>query len=404
MNHDVYPVDPLADDPATTWAVYPGDVVSKMEDTHGTRFRDPGNLIGEISEVHGAPTGLCVLGNNVAGVAGWTDLSFATQYASLLKEAGAFPCGGMYYMEVCGPAAGAVLDEISPFPVSTLEQGRATFVIFPTAEGTVDTEAIVVRVGPTRWLLSVGGDTKPPARLPQALEGKDAYAAELSLTSFNLKGPRRVEMMQRLVADGPAQADVAKLEPFRMLRVGTVTGGSALVLRTMIGIEMWAEPADMNSVWRFMLVQLPGVVPCGWDVLATFRVECTAMLFALCPLDMNRHTTLREVGQGRLLDKSRPGDSKTAPSEAAPRQWLGGLIASSTTSRPPEVGDPILSENGGVVGYVTTSAISPKYNRSLCFGLLRTEVAAGGTVLTSNSDRWVVSSIPFSEDTVGRQR
>jgi hypothetical protein len=82
-----------------------------------------------------------------------------------------------------------VLNLLTPRRIDLLEVGHAAFVVFTTPEGTIDTEGVVVRDGEESFQVSVGGDTRPPTWLHDAIDKyPGTRAEEADLSSFNIKG------------------------------------------------------------------------------------------------------------------------------------------------------------------------------------------------------------------------
>jgi aminomethyltransferase len=392
------PQNPLAQ-PGIVWHVTDKVTLPVGPAGYPVRYADPGGAFELIADRHGDPTGLCILGDNVAGVAGWTGLSFADQYRAMTTGAGVFPCGSMRYLRVSGPGAGELLDMLTPRDLSRLGTGRAAFVIFTTPWGTVDTEAIVLRTRPQEYLVSVGGSTRVPTWMCEAHALRpNASVSDTELTTFNIKGPEQASAMRELVHPDD-RALVAAVTPFRVAAVRTRTGHRAWITRTTVGMEMWAEPEAIAGTWRYMLNRSDQFTPCGWDALATFRVECSSMVFGLCPLDMHSETTLPEVGQGHMVHADKASDYVGRPALLAPQQtlrlWLAGVKAADPGTASAQVGDAVHDDDGNVVGYITTAAFSPSREQPLGFAHLAPGCRVGRDVYLNDGSRWTVCTLPF---------
>ena len=392
---------PLAADGWAWRTIAPGHAVLRA-DPQVLRRSDPGDALGVIAGKYGQPTSYCVLGGNVASVSGWEGITFAEQYEAVTRRAGAFPCGGMYYLSVTGEHAASVLNLLTPRRIDLLEVGRAVFVVFTTPEGSVDTEGVVLRDGEDSYLVSVGGDTRPPTWLHDALDSyPHAQAAEAGLSSFNLKGPKRLEAMGRLVSHDYASR-LAALKPFQGLKVRTRWGGEAWVVRTLIGIELWASPDVIHEAWREIVADPDCFTPCGWDVLATFRMECTEFVFYLCPLDIHRGTYVWDVGLGHVLSRGKDSsfigrEALAHPARFGRRMWIAGLMAVSPDATPRRIGEPVYAP-GSVLpyGYVTSAGYSPRAGRELCFAHLSTAVGPNSTVRFDDGTSWRATELPMA--------
>jgi aminomethyltransferase len=397
--HPWGPQNPLAQ-PGIVWYVTDKVTLPLGPAGYPIRYADPGGAFGMIADRHGDPTGICILGDNAAGIAGWTGLSLADQYRAMTKGAGAFPCGSMRYLRVSGPGAGELLDMLTPKDLSRLDVGRAAFVIFTTPWGTVDTEAIVLRTESLEYLVSIGGSTRIPTWMGKAETLQpDATVSDAELSTFNIKGPQQISAMGELVHPDDRSLVLA-LAPFRIASVRTRTGDRAWITRTTVGTEMWAGPAAITDAWQYMLARPDQFTPCGWDALATFRVECSAMVFGLCPLDMHGGTTLADVGHSHMVRADKASDYVGRPALLAPRQtpylWLAGVEATNPRTGSARVGDAVHDDDGTVVGYVTTAAYSPSRGGTLGFAHLAPSCRAGCAVYLTDGSRWTVRTLPFN--------
>ncbi|KAB8161723.1 aminomethyl transferase family protein [Streptomyces sp. 3MP-14] len=404
---DLGPAIPFPAD-GWAWRTLPPEHPAILARPRALRRNDPGDALGAIAERYGEPESYCVLGGNVASVSTWRGTPFTDQYAALTEGTGAFPCGGMYYFSVAGPHAADLLNLLTPRSVDLLEVGQASFVIFTTPEGTVDTEGVVLRVADETFHLSVGGDTRPPTWLHDAIERfPDTRVEEADLSSFNLKGPRRLAAMTELLADEFA-GPLARLGRFRGLPVRTRGGADAWVVRTVIGVELWGSAEVMNEAWRAMVARPERYTPCGWDVLATYRLECPEFAFYLCPLDIHRGTYLLDVGLEHVVSRRKQPpyvgwEALQKPAQFGGRMWMAGLEADSPEAPRRSVGERVSGIDAEApTGYVTSAGYSPKAGRELCFAHLPVEIPASGTVRFEDGTTWRALPLPIlAERTTG---
>lgn len=343
---------------------------------------------------------IAATGRTAPGVTTWPGVSFDEQYDALAHGTGAFPCGGMYYCGLRGPDAVRVLDALTPRRVSALGVGHGAFAIFTTPDGTVDTEGVIVRDGEESFRISIGGDTRPPNWLHDAVyRFPRVTVAEPDLSSFNLKGPGRDRAMLELIS-AESVPRVLGLAPFRGTRVTTRWGAEAWVLRTVIGVEMWGTADVMHEAWQRMVAMPDTFTPCGWHVLATYRLECDGFPFYLCPLDVHRGTYLRDAGLGHLVSRRKPEpfvgrEALWDPDRFSGRKWVGGLVAMSPDSPRRQIGEPVSSERDAPVGYVTSAGYSPQAGRELCFAHLPDEVRPGDVICCADGSTWQSVPLPL---------
>jgi aminomethyltransferase len=384
------------------WRILPPGHPAISQEMGFLRQGDSGDALKLISEKYGTPEGYCVVAGKVVSVSNWEGISIADQYAAVAQGAGAFPCGTMRYLSIEGSNAARVLNLLTPRHVDGLQLGQAALLIFTTPEGTVDTEAVIIRDGERSFRMSVGGEARPPTWLAEAISAHtDVHVQEANLSSFNLKGPNRLPAMARLVGEDSA-SELAALRPFRCVRVTTRSGRDAWILRTTVGMEMWASPEVINSVWREMLMLPDLYTPCGWDILATYRLECLKFPFYICPIDIHRNTHIFDAGLNHVASRQKRGPfvGKKALEDAdarGERMWIGGLVAVSAAVSARWMGQMLFDEiSGNLVGYVTSSAYSPQAGRQLCFAHFSASIHPDDVVCCEDRTRWRVKSLPIS--------
>jgi len=389
--------NPLCQD-SVAWRVAPTASLTNGCGDLFRRTRDNTGILDDIAQAVGPATAICVLGDNVIGVAGWEQIPLAEQYHAVTAGAGAFVASNMHYLRINGPDAAAVLNMLTPRNVFRLALGRAMFILFTSPAGTADEEAIVLRTGDEEYLVSCGGG-KPPSWLPDALKAYPRATVEHSnVVSFNIKGPKQIEAMQALVRTDDRE-QVASLRPFQSCRIQTPGGDLVWILRTVVGIEMWGDAPVIRRTWHRILRRSDIMTPCAWDLLNVYRMECTLMVFALYPLDVHSGTTLWETGYGWRIEKGEDeffvGQGALKQSKGQERLWLGGLMAHSSTTVAPPVGSEIYTRKSGFAGYVTSAAFSIKHGRALAFAHLNVEHTAGDTLEINGYQEWSVCALPF---------
>jgi aminomethyltransferase len=381
------------------WKVLPTASLTNSCNHFFSRPLDTTGILDDIAKTVGLPTAMCVLGNNVIGVASWEHNPLAEQYRAVTIGAGAFVASNMHYLRLSGPDAAAVLNMLTPRNVRRLPLGRAMFALFTTPAGTVDEEAIVLRTGDEEYLVSCGGG-KPLSWLPEALKTYPHATVEHSdIVSFNIKGPKRIEAMLALVRTDDRE-QVSSLRPFQTCRIQTPDGDLVWILRTVVGVEMWGHAPIIRRTWHRILMHSDLITPCAWDLLNVYRMECSLMVFAVYPLDVHSGTTLWETGYGWMVEKGDEeffvGQSALQQSKGKERLWLGGLMAHSSTPDAPPVGTEVYTQKGEFAGYVTSAAFSIKHERALAFAHLKTEYRPGDTLALNDYQEWVVCSLPFN--------
>jgi len=219
----------------------------------------------------------------------------------------------------------------------------------------------------------------------------NASVTEDDVVSFNIKGPKRFETMRRLISEKD-QAKMDKLEQFNFCELTTVSGDKVYVARTIIGMEMWGSSDALTSSWRNLLTHSDIVIPCAWDLLETFRMECEDICFALHPLDMNYSTTLWDVGLGWMIPKEKTenyiGKEALENSKGEVQYKLIKLYSSPDRKEAPQIGERIIDKSGINSGYVTSSGYSYLHNQYIAFVHIAVEVEDDVRLYSPNGTYW----------------
>jgi len=201
----------------------------------------------------GKPEGMVVLGGAFVGCTTWASVSFASQCQALQYGTGVFEASAMSYYLIQGPDAINVLNYLTPRDLAKTPIGGTAFVIFTTPSGTVDDEAVVIRIGQDEFLLSCGGCKD----LSFAKDALDLYPeATMTLAdyvSFNLKGPERLNSMLRLISSDDKDK-VAGLTECSFVSVHPLWNPDVNVLvRCSLSNYLWAKLFELirRQIHRF---------------------------------------------------------------------------------------------------------------------------------------------------------
>ena len=366
---------PLAS-PVIPWALVPASYVTEHVPQHYFPCKEEFLAITRLLiRTLGMPSALCVLSGTLAGAMTWEGVSIEAQYRAVMESAGVFEASGMTYLHIHGPDAEKVLNRLVPRDVSTLTPGSAMFVVFTTPFGTVDNEAIVLRISQDAFLLSCCGG-KPLSFLHQARHLFPNVAVTLADTiCFNIKGPKRVEAMQ-LLLHASDRSKVATLPVFQFCQARFLDGTQVWIVKTKIGVEMWGQLEVISQAWQYMLARPELYTPCGWDILHVYRMECTDISFSLYPLDIHHDTSLWEIGCGWMIAHKHGdyiGKNMLRQQRNTQRFTLQKIKARSQTSNAAKIGAVVSRDNGDFAGYVTSSAFSVKAGCALAFAHLTLE-------------------------------
>ncbi len=348
-------------------------------------------VIKIISKVHGNATDYCVLAGNVIGVGNWSKLNVKDQHHYVTQKAGAFVASGMMYLNISGDDAVNLLNYLTPRDISKMPINSALFVLFTSHSGGIDEEAVILRLSKNEFLLSCGGG-KAPSFVHEGLAlFPNVSVRDVDTVSFNIKGPMRQEAMCRLI-DDKDKAQVLGLKKFSFCTVKTVNGDEVHVARTIIGMEMWGESSAISRVWEVILKESDIIMPCGWNLLETYRMECKEICFALHPLDMNYSTTVRDVGLGWMIDSDKEADyigkRYLAQSKSKQDYELVKIYATPGASESPTIGERLIDNEGVECGYITSGGYSYQHNRYIAFAHLTSRGCDTDAVYSVAGSEW----------------
>lgn len=348
--------------------VVPAENIYSERDQSYRRKKEFWTISGLLATSLGQATSGFVINGNVVGACSWEGHSLSVQRNALLSGAGVFECSAMTYLEISGPDASSLLDYLGPRSISQMRPGQVKFVIFTTPTGNIDDEALLLCLAKDRYLLSLGG-----CKIPSYIDGGSSKFSELSIEessyiSFNIKGPRRLDAIKALLLDSEHKK-VAELRTFTFCHSFTREHHPVFVVKTKIGIEMWAEPAPITWAWREMLSNRNTYTPCGWDVLHAFRMDCTEIFFALFPLDINPQTSLLDIGCDWML-REKDSDFVGRGSLKSSGYRLLKLRQASGAIIPPSANTILLNAAGEKVGYITSSAVPLRSRYPMAFAFV----------------------------------
>ena len=344
------------------------------------------------------------MGARMVDFAGW---ELPVQFSSVLEEhhavrtaAGLFDVSHMGEIEVRGPAALDILQELTCNDASRLSPGRAQYTVLTTETGTCVDDIIVYRRGTEDFLLVVNASNTAKdfawvrSRARGRVEVTDASARYAQLA---LQGPRAEIILKELVP-----VPLAGLRTFQFVET-RVAGAAALVARTGYtgedGFEIYAAPEAAPDLFRSLMRagEPHGLRPCGLGARDTLRLEARLLLYGN---DIDETTTVLEAGLDPFvkLDKGPfvGSDALRREKQQGPARRLMGF----------ELTDPGIPRHGHAItvegiggGTVTSGTFGPSVKKSIGLAYLPAAAAREGTrfavEIRGRAARAVVVPTPF---------
>ena len=245
------------------------------------------------------------LGARIVEFAGW---DMPVSYSSPLDEhravrtrCGLFDVSHMGEIELRGPGAEALCQELTVNDVSRLDDGDGQYSVLCNERGGVLDDLVVFRLGRERFVLVVNAANTDADRAWIASHARanvvlEDRSAELALLA--LQGPEAERALRTLTP-----LDLTALRPFT-IREATLAGVRGLVSRTGYtgedGFELFVSGSEARPVWDAVLaaVRRSGGLPCGLGARDTLRLEAG---LPLCGTDMDAETTPIEAGIGWVV-------------------------------------------------------------------------------------------------------
>jgi aminomethyltransferase len=303
------------------------------------------------------------------------------EYWTMRKIAGLWDVTGEEVIEIAGPDALAVMNELIPRDLARARDGQCLYTVMCYDYGGIVEDAVLIRFSPEK-LWWVGGPGHSEQWIYAHALGRDVTVTSKldDIHVASLQGPASREILQ-----GATDADLSRL-PFYFAVAANVCGVPAVISRTgftaELGYDIYVEvplAARMFSdLWDE--ARRHGAKLCGSRALGLRRIEAAILNFGQ---DFDWQHTPFHIGLGWMVSRSK-GDFRgraalTAEAARAPARCLAGLRLQR--QEPALTGDAVLRD-GHVVGEVTSATISPSLQASIAIAMLDRRAATPGERLT----------------------
>jgi aminomethyltransferase len=304
--------------------------------------------------------------------AGW---EMPVQYEGVIQEhravredAGAFDVSHMGELEVDGPKAPELLQELLSNELGRIEPGGAQYTLLTNERGGIIDDLIVYELERFHYLLIVNASNRESDYTwlkEREVRGSDVRDVSDEYGLIAVQGPRALERLELPSAPAFTFAE------------GEVAGVTCMVNRTGYtgeeGVELMVMADEAGELWDAVLER--GVTPCGLGARDSLRLE---VCYPLHGNDIGPDTDAISAGLGWVcaLDKEFTGvDELRRIKEAGPEQRLAAFVMEERAV--PRQGMPILEG-----GEVTSGTHSPMLDQGIGMGYVPAELAQPGTELT----------------------
>ncbi len=250
-------------------------------------------------------------GAKMVDYCGW---DMPVEYSGITREhlavrtaAGLFDVSHMGEIEIRGPRALDLLQQVTCNDAARLQNGQAQYSALMLPNGSCIDDCVVHRFAPDHYFLCVNAANtdKDYAWIVQCnTPGAEVRNASGEYAQIALQGPQALKILARVTEVDPGDL---KYYWFRPARCAGVEG---LLARTGYtgedGFEFYFPPASAEHVWNTLLEagQAEGLIPAGLGARNTLRLEAG---YALYGHELDEETTLFEANLGWIV-KLEKGD------------------------------------------------------------------------------------------------
>jgi aminomethyltransferase len=317
------------------------------------------------------------------------------EVATVRTRAGLYDVSGLNIVNVTGPDAQLILNQLVTIDVTRLEPGTSRLAAEVNEAGALVDDIMIICDSKDKYRLSHGGGATQQTLAVLAKGKAVTVEQDLDVHILSLQGPKSIDVLNPEV-----DFEVAELPYFK--HVETILFGRNVVFGRggysgERGYEIYCKAKDAVYLWDMILEkgQPYGVIAASWDSLDLTRVEASLLFF---PFDMPEgDTSPWEVNMGWCIDLDKEADyiGKAAVLERKGKERIkqAGMICMSAAAV--EVGSKIYK--GSIeVGVVTSSSYSQYLMQSLAMVHLKPEFTAIGTsLMIGGGVKAYVAKTPF---------
>jgi aminomethyltransferase len=310
------------------------------------------------------------------------------EYFCVRNTCGTYDICPMQKYHISGPDALAALNRMVTRDVSTLREGRVTYVCWCTDDGRLVDDGTIFRLGPEKYMLTCGSPSL--AWLRKALfgfPGVDVRDVTGETAALSLQGPTSCAVLKQM-----GLADIELLRPFGFAEYPWGEG-RLMVSRTGftgdLGYELWTTPGRAIELWDALYAagENHGIHPFGEAATNMARLEAG---FIMPDMEFNEalktvhfehdHTPL-ELNLGWLVDFKKPHfNGRTALLEEKARGPRHTLTRLDIEGNKPAGGAWLYGDRkcaGEHMGYVTSAMWSPAAKANIALAMIETRRLGG---------------------------
>ncbi|MCZ4351773.1 aminomethyltransferase family protein [Roseovarius aestuarii] len=302
------------------------------------------------------------------------------EYWTLRNDVGLFDVTGEEVVEITGPDALELINDVMPRDVAKMRDGMSFYSVLCHDFGGIVEDGILVRFNADKFWW-VGGPGNSEEFLYANIRGRDVEITSHndSLHVASVQGPKSRDVMNTVCADS-----LADLPVFGVLETD-LCGVPVTITRTgytaELGYDIYVDIERGPQMYKDLLVavQAAGGSLCGSHCMGIRRVEAGILNFGF---DFDWQHTPADIGLEWMISETkapyRAQKALIAVKHNLPTRRLTGFRLEG--SEVPLVGDKVYFD-GQEVGVVTSATASPSLEVPLAMGYVETSITKGNDLV-----------------------
>ncbi len=327
------------------------------------------------------------LGGKLIPFAGY---NMAVRYTSDIEEhmtvrngVGVFDVSHMGEFFLRGPKALDLIQKITSNDASKLTPGKAQYSCFPNNDGGIVDDLIVYKMNDEEYMLVVNASNLQKDW--NWVSSHNGLGVELENASdqyclFAVQGPKATGVLQKLT-----DVNLSDIKYYHFTQ-GAIAGANDVIISATGytgsgGFELYVKNEDAKTVWAniFEAGKDENIQPIGLGARDTLRME---MGFCLYGNDIDDTTSPIEAGLGWITKFTKDFTNSEALKAQKENGIAQKLVGFEMIDRGiPRQGYELESEEGEVIGRVTSGTQSPMLSNGIGMGYVKKEYATVGSMV-----------------------
>jgi aminomethyltransferase len=304
------------------------------------------------------------------------------EHLNVRANVGVFDVSHMGEFFLSGDGALDLIQRVTSNDASKLSPGKVQYSCLPNQEGGIVDDLLVYCLGEQDFMLVVNASNiEKDWNWIQQFNSEGVQMEDRSddYSLLAIQGPKATAAIEALT-----DLKIGDM-PYYTVQVGTFAGKSDVIVATTGytgsgGYEIYMKNEDAADVWDavFEAGKAQNIMPAGLGARDTLRME---MGFCLYGNDIDDTTSPLEAGLGWITKFTKDftnSDALKAQKEAGVGRKLVGfeMLAKGPI---PRQGHEIQSNEGDVIGQVTSGTMSPSLSKAIAMGYVDRPYFSEGT-------------------------